>query len=119
MDQARKFDTNKRCWSACPTKALEELADVMTMGMKKYGKHNYLQGGLEYSRLWDAALHNYLQGGLEYSRLWDAALRHLCAWYQGEDKDEESGLSHLAHAMACCGMLLEYQKRNLGKDDRK
>jgi hypothetical protein len=101
MDQARKFDTNKRCWSACPTKALEELADVMTMGMKKYGKHNYLQGGLE------------------YSRLWDAALRHLCAWYQGEDKDEESGLSHLAHAMACCGMLLEYQKRNLGKDDRK
>ena len=31
--------------------------------------------------------------------------RHIDAWWQGEQKDPETGEHHLAHAI-CCGMFL-------------
>lgn len=36
--------------------------------------------------------------GLATSRYYDAAMRHLMAWNDGEERDPESGLTHLAHA---------------------
>lgn len=33
--------------------------------------------------------------------------RHLALWLAGEDADPESGVSHLAHVRACCGILLD------------
>lgn len=33
--------------------------------------------------------------------------RHLTLWLAGEDVDPESGVSHLAHIRACCGILLD------------
>lgn len=36
--------------------------------------------------------------GYAWSLSYDALQRHLGAWWDGEDNDPESGLSHLAHA---------------------
>ncbi|MGU3387314.1 dATP/dGTP diphosphohydrolase domain-containing protein [Methylobacterium sp. D53M] len=33
--------------------------------------------------------------------------RHMRLWLAGEDVDPESGVSHLAHIRACCGILLD------------
>ncbi len=45
-------------------------------------------------------------------------MRHLIAWISGESYDKESGINHLAHAAANLMMLLEYQNRGTGEDDR-
>ena len=37
----------------------------------------------------------------------DACLRHLLAWFDGEEAAEDSGLPHLAHAIACLGILID------------
>lgn len=39
------------------------------------------------------------------TRYYDAMQRHIDAWWQGEQKDPETGEHHLAHAI-CCGMFL-------------
>lgn len=39
-------------------------------------------------------------------RYYAAARRHLDAWRDGVVADEESGLSHLAHAGACVAILI-------------
>lgn len=75
------------------------MAKVMTMGANKYGDYNWLKG-------------------MDWSRLYDAQSRHMNAWVRGINIDDESGLNHLAHAAANCLMLLEYELRKLGKDDR-
>lgn len=78
---------------------LEEIAKVMTFGAKKYDSHNW-------------------RSGFAWSRLLGAALRHLLAFMRGEDKDPESGFSHLAHLGCCTMFLFEHYHRKLGKDDR-
>jgi hypothetical protein len=45
-------------------------------------------------------------------------MRHLHAFNDGEDKDPESGLSHLAHASCCLMFLLEFEKTHQELDDR-
>jgi hypothetical protein len=37
----------------------------------------------------------------------DAAMRHLIQWIDGEEEAEDSGVHHLAHAAACCAILLD------------
>lgn len=101
MSEAKKFDSGKPMFTSLFTKALAAVIRVMTFGATKYGKFNYLSNG-----------------GLEPSRLVDAAMRHTMAWWDGEKKDPESGESHLAHAICCLGMLLEYELRGFTKDDR-
>lgn len=39
------------------------------------------------------------------TRYYDARTPHIDAWWQGEQKDPETGEHHLAHAI-CCGMFL-------------
>lgn len=94
-----KYDEGKAPLSLIPTCALVAEARVMGFGAKKYGRFNY-------------------RGGMDWSRLIDASLRHITAFSDGEDNDPESGLSHLAHARSCLGMLLDYVENNLGTDDR-
>lgn len=101
MSAATKHDAGKPMFTALFTKALFAVMRVMTFGATKYGKYNYLQ-----------------DGGLEPSRLVDAAMRHTLSWWDGEKLDPESGESHLAHAICCLGMLLEYDLRGFTKDDR-
>jgi len=94
-----KHDQEKTRWELLSVDALEEIAKVMTQGAQKYDAHNW-------------------RGGFEWSRLIGAAYRHLSSWHRGQDTDPETGLSHLAHLGCCIMMLLEHEKRGLGKDDR-
>lgn len=97
-----KFDSAKTRPSVMPWLAIQEMNEVMELGAKKYGLHNYIKGE-----------------GFSYIRLFDSCMRHLTAFFwNNEEKDPESGKSHLAHAAANCLMLLENIKRGKGIDDR-
>ena len=61
--------------------------------------------------------HNW-RDGFAWSRPLAAAMRHIMAFNDGEDKDPESGLSHLAHAACCIMFLLEFEKTHPELDDR-
>jgi hypothetical protein len=71
----------------------------MTFGAKKYGDQNW-------------------RGGLAWTRVLGAAMRHLLAFLGGEDKDPETGISHLAHLGACAMMMLEYEVTHKELDNR-
>jgi hypothetical protein len=96
---ATKFDQNKPPLDLLPWEAVEEVARVLDFGRQKYAAHNWRKGFL-------------------WTRLAAACLRHVFAWLSGQDKDPESGLSHIAHA--CCDLmfLLAHIVSELGKDDR-
>jgi hypothetical protein len=74
----------------------------MDYGAGKYGQHNWSK----YAGRW------------AWTQLIASCLRHLFAWMMGEDLDEESGLNHLAHALANICMLLDLQIMDKGTDDR-
>lgn len=96
---ALKFDQEKIRVELLPVVALEEIAKVLTFGAKKYDDWNWTNG-------------------FKWSRLLGAAIRHLFAFLKGEDKDSESGLSHLAHAGCCIVFLLWHEKFKKELDDR-
>lgn len=98
---AIKGDAEKSPIGLIPREALEEEARALQFGAKKYGENNWRRGR-----------------GLEWSRLYDAALRHVLAFVSGEDIDPESGASHLACARASLGFLETYRQTNTGIDNR-
>lgn len=71
-----------------------------------------LEGALKYGR------HNYRAVGVRSSVYFDAAMRHLCAWWEGEDIDEDSGLPHITKAIASLLVLRDAQMQGLEFDDR-
>ncbi len=99
-EQGSKFDSGKPPMSLIPRRALVEEARVLDFGRQKYAAWNWSKG-------------------MDWSRLIDAGLRHLTAYADGEDVDPESGLSHLAHARACLGFLLDYEAEHPELDDRR
>ena len=99
MDEAVKHDQCKLRYDLIPPEALEELAAVYTMGAAKYADENWRKG-------------------MAWRRIFGAIMRHMWAWMAGEDRDSESGLSHLAHAAWGCFTLMAYAKGGLGQDDR-
>jgi hypothetical protein len=86
----RKFDGGKLMYGLLPPLALEETVKVLTFGAQKYEPDNW-QHVPDSKR-----------------RYFDALQRHLWAWKQGEQIDQESGLPHLAHAMCCLMFLHEH-----------
>ena len=97
--EGTKHDTGKPPMSLLSGVALAEIAKVLDFGQKKYDSHNWRKG-------------------FAWSRPASAALRHLFAWIGGEDKDPESGLSHLGHCACCLMFLLEFEVKGIGTDDR-
>lgn len=97
----QKFDGGKVRLELLPVDALEEVGKVLTFGAIKYAAGNWATGS-----------------GFSWMRLFGALLRHLFAWARGEDKDPESGLSHLAHAGCMLLFLLAHVLRSHGLDDR-
>lgn len=69
-------------------------------GMVKYGRFN-----------WRAA-------GIRASIYHSALARHMNAWFEGEDNDPDSGLPHLAHALACLAIVVDAQATGKLIDDR-
>jgi len=97
--EAIKFDSGKPDWTLVPFEALEEMVAVLEFGAKKYARWNWA-----------------LDGGFKWSRVLASCLRHVFAFMRGEDKDPESGLSHIAHAQ-CNLLFMAYYLRN--KDSNK
>ena len=83
-----------------PLAALEAAAGAHALGADKYGPWNWR----EHSVAASVYIH--------------AMLRHIKAWQEVEDIDPESGVSHLGHVMACCGILLDAQRHGQLVDDR-
>lgn len=82
-----------------PFEAVADIADVLAYGAHKYSANNWCRGA-------------------DWSRYFAALCRHVFAWWNGEDRDPETGLSHLAHAGCCLIFLMQYQRHGWGTDDR-
>lgn len=98
--QAARFNTGKVRHDLIPPTALEEIAKVYTYGTEKYSDNNW----------WKAF--NWRKD------TFGCITRHINKWLRGEKRDDESGLHHLAHAAWNCIALYEFERNNLGKDDR-
>ena len=94
-----RYNAGKPDYSLIPLCTLEEEARVWEYGAKKYSRDNWQKG-----QAWSVPL--------------ASLLRHLSAWQSGEDIDQESGISHLAHASANIRMLTLYFKNYKEGDDR-
>lgn len=79
--------------------ALLALGEVAGFGAKKYARYNFMKG-------------------YAWSLSYDALQRHLNLFWSGQDKDDESGLYHIAHAAWHCLALLCFSIRARGTDDR-
>lgn len=99
LGSALKFDQDKLPLHLLSTEAMNQTAAVLKFGAQKYAEHNWRKG-------------------FAWSRPLSAAMRHITAFNNGEDKDPESGLSHLAHAACCIMFLLEFEKTHSELDDR-
>jgi len=91
MEQALRYNQNKPKWSLVDFKSLEPMVKVLEYGAKKYTHENWKKG-------------------LPTKDVCESLLRHVFAYMEGEDIDNESGCTHLGHAM-CNLMFLEYVMR--------
>ena len=71
-----------------------------------------LNGALKYGRS------NWRHTGVRSSVYVDACQRHLAAWFEGEESDEE-GVPHLSAALACLAIIVDCQAAGKLKDDRQ
>jgi len=94
-----KFDEGKLRYDLVPWDAMDEIVKVLTLGAKKYEDRNW-------------------EKGMDWGRCIGATFRHVKEWAMGNSRDDETGLSHLAHAGCDILFLLAYEGRKIGKDDR-
>lgn len=105
-NEGRKDDQEKVRLDLLPIEAMYEVAEIMTLGARKYADRNWEQG-------------------INYNRLFRAAMGHLWDWWlkkdygKGPGMDKESGRSHLAHAACCVLFLLTFELRKLVKFDNR
>lgn len=92
--------TKKAPLSTVPTPVLLEIGLAMLEGARKYGRHN-----------WRIA-------GVRASVYYDASFRHLSAFWEGEDIDPDSGLSHVTKAIAGLMVLRDSMIKGNWVDDR-
>lgn len=80
---------------------LFEIGAAMLEGAAKYGRHNYRVVGVR------------------SSVYFDATMRHLWAWWEGQDIDPDSGMSHVSKAIASLVVLRDAQIHGkVDNDDR-
>ena len=91
-----KYDGEKPRWCLVPLDALEDMVKVLTFGAKKYADDNW-------KKVPDAE-----------NRYMSALLRHITAYQRGEATDQESGLSHIAHAQ-CCLLFISWFEKHKGE----
>lgn len=92
--------TRKAPLSTVPMNVIAEIGVAMLEGAAKYGRHNYRAAGIR------------------NSVYFDAAMRHLIAWWEGEDIDPDSGMSHITKALATLVVLRDGMLAGNGTDDR-
>jgi Domain of unknown function (DUF5664) len=94
-----KFDGDKPSMTSIPKEAMWEMGLALGYGKKKYGDGNY-------------------RNGMLVSRQLAAAVRHIYQHLAGQDKDEESGVSHIGHALASLAMAAYTLENHKNMDDR-
>jgi hypothetical protein len=77
-----------------------ELGLAMMEGGRKYGTHNYRAMGV--------------RGSVYY----DATMRHMMAWWEGQDIDPDSGVSHIVKAIAGLVVMRDSMLMKNFEDDR-
>ena len=100
ITEGMKYDNDKLRLDLLPFDALMEVAEVYSMGAKKYSDRNW-------------------EKGLQYMRVVGALLRHLFAWILGEERAKDDKQRHLASVVWCGLALLTYELREMKSfDDR-
>jgi len=92
--------SNKLPYHLCPTTFIAGVGMAFLEGCLKYGRSNFRAVGVR------------------ASIYYDACLRHLIAWFEGEDIDPESGLSHIYKAGACLAVIADAIECGKLNDDR-
>lgn len=86
-------------FSLIPWDAVHLVAEHFGRGAEKYADRNW-------------------EGGYPWSWSYDALMRHLTAWWQGEDRDEETGSLHIVAVAWHALVLVSFRIRGKGTDDR-
>lgn len=86
--------------STVPAGVLMDVALALLEGASKYGRHNYR--GV----------------GVRASVYYDATIGHLMDWWEGDDIDQDSGLSHVTKAIASLVVLRDAMLQDKLTDDR-
>lgn len=86
--------------STVPSGVMAEVGVAMLEGACKYGRHNY--------RI----------AGVRASVYYDALMRHMLAWWEGEDLDPDSNLSHVTKAITTLVVLRDAMMQDMLTDDR-
>lgn len=81
-------------------RVLMELGLAMMEGGRKYGTHNYRKMGV--------------RGSVYY----DATMRHIMDWWEGQDIDPDSGVSHIIKAIAGLVVMRDSMLMDNFEDDR-
>lgn len=98
-DIGSRDNKNKLEWSLIDFPSLEPMVRVLQFGAKKYGKYNWKKG-------------------LKTTEICDSMLRHIFAYLNGEDIDEESGLPIEGHIL-CNAMFLAYMMKHKSELDNR
>lgn len=93
--------SKKASLSVVPLPVIAEVGLGMMEGALKYGRHNYR-----------------FNTGTRASVMFDATVRHLFAWFEGEDLDPDSELSHVTKAICSLVVLRDAMMRGKMIDDR-
>lgn len=94
-----RFNQGKPRYDLVPPFAYSELAKVLTRGAEKYAERNW-------------------ENGLGWMGVVASAQRHIQAFVEGKDFDDESGMLHLSHALTNIAFLIEFYKIYPQGDDR-
>ncbi len=86
MNEGVKYDDGKLRYDLIPQEVIDALAKIMTMGAGKYAPDNW----------------KFVE---PKERYFGALMRHLADYRNGYRLDDESGESHLAHALTCLSFL--------------
>lgn len=89
-----------RLFTTIPLLVMIEVGVAMLEGARKYGRHNYRCSGVRSSV--------YV----------DAAMGHISQYWEGEDIDPDSGLSHVTKAIASLVVLRDAMIQGKLVDDR-
>lgn len=97
--EGRKDDNNKLRYDLIPVIPLSKVAEVYTIGSKKYDDRNW-------------------EKGIKWSRIYSALQRHANAFWGGESLDLDNRQHHLASVVWCAFALMEYELTHTEFDDR-
>jgi Domain of unknown function (DUF5664) len=94
-----RFNEGKTRYDLLPPFPIDQLAQVLTVGSKKYAERN-----------WEL--------GMKWSKVIASLKRHLALIEKGEDFDKETGMLHASHVMCNAAFLVQYYKTHPEFDDR-